>query len=293
MINSTKVRSQEMFTLKKFVVLAGAILLSMQVTYADVIYRETFGGPSTPAANVNTNFEFDGWSGYWSPTAQNEAAGNAAGAWNNFGAGSSLGIPTNLTNINAGIEARTNGFPFSSGFNSVSNNLLVYTTEYTVDTSIFSISTISFYSGNTSNTFPNGMPAWRIAVQIGGAWYASDQLLIQTNIVGNAAAFNTSGQQLIFNWTTAAGAWRSLDFTAGTSLVLSNSALGSDLPGGNLDAFGLYSDPAVNTNGVGGTATRRWDTYEINASAIPEPSSVALVFMGVFALLGVRRSRKA
>src|SRR5439155_3788099 len=208
----------------KVVVLAGAILLSMQVTYADVIYRETFGGASTPAANVNTNFAFVGWNGYWSPTAQNDVAGNSPGVFNNFGVGSSLGIPTNLTNVNAGIEARTNGFPFASGFNSVSNNILTYTTEYTVDTSIFSISTISFYSGNTSNTFPNGMPGYRIAVQIGGAWYASDQLLTQSNNVANAAGFNTSGQQLIFNWTTAAGAWRSLDFTAGTSLVLSNSA---------------------------------------------------------------------
>jgi len=276
----------------KLVVLTGAILLSMPLTYADVIYRETFGGPSTPAANVNTNFEFDGWSGYWSPTAQNEAAGNTAGAWNNFGAGSSLGIPTNLTNINAGIEARTNGFPFSSGFNSVSNNLLVYTTEYTVDTSIFSISTISFYSGNTSNTFPNGMPGWRIAVQIGGAWYASDQLLIQTSIVANAAGFNTSGQKLVFNWTTAAGAWDALTFVPGVTLALGPNT-GLALPGGNLDAFGLYSDPAINTNGVGGIATRRWDTYEINASAIPEPSSVALVLIGAVTLLGLRRSRKA
>src|SRR5437016_11458245 len=93
-------KNQQRLTIK-LVVLAGAILLSMQVTYADVIYRETFGGP----AAGNTNFAFVGWSGYWSATAQSDAGVPV----NNFGVGNSLGIPTNLTNVNAGVEARTNG----------------------------------------------------------------------------------------------------------------------------------------------------------------------------------------
>ncbi|MGD0651246.1 MAG: PEP-CTERM sorting domain-containing protein [Verrucomicrobiia bacterium] len=282
----TNVWNQEMFSLKKFVVLTGAILLSMQVTYADVIYRETFGGPATG----NTNFAFVGWSGYWSPTAQTDDG--VVSPFNNFGVGNSLGIPTNLTNVNAGASSQTNGFPFASGFMAVSNNLLTYTTEYTVDPSVWNVGSISFYSGNTSNLFPNGMPGFRIAVQIDGNWYASSQLLVQNNNIANAAAFNTSGQKLIFNWTTAASAWDSLSFTPGTTLAL-GGALGSDLPADPITAFGLYSDPAVNTNGILGVATRRWDTYEIDGTVIPEPSSVALVFIGLGALLGLRRSRKA
>ena len=280
-------KNQQRLTIK-LVVLTGAILLSMQVTYADVIYRETFGGP----AAGNTNFAFVSWAGYWSPTAQDDVAGNAPGVFNNFGVGNSLGIPTNLTNVNAGIEARTNGFPFSSGFLSVSNNILTYTTEYTVDQSLWNVGSISFYSGNTSNAFPNGMPGYRIAVQIDGNWYASATNLVQNNNTANAAAFNTSGQQLIFNWTPTASAWLSLSFTPGATLVL-GGPVGSDLPVDPITAFGLYSEPAINTNGVGGIATRRWDTYEIDGTAIPEPSSVALVFIGLGALLGLRRSRKA
>lgn len=287
MKNQTWVRNQEMLSLKKLVVLAGAILLSMHVTYGDVIYRETFGGP----AAGNTNFAFVGWNGYWSPTAQTDDG--VVSPFNNFGVGNSLGIPTNLTNVNAGASARTNGFAFASGFMAVSNNILTYTTEYAVDQSVWNVGSISFYSGNTTNNFPNGMPGFRIAIQMDGNWYASSQLLTQTNNIAAAANFNTSGQQLIFNWTTTASAWRSLSFTPGSTLSLSGSTLGSDLPADPITAFGLYSDPAVNTNGVGGIATRRWDTYEIDGTAIPEPSSVALVFIGLGALWGLRRSRKA
>ena len=284
-----KARNQNTVSLFKsgiFAAMAGAILLSMQVTYADVIYRETFGGP----ASGNTNFAFVGWSGYWSPTAQTDDG--VVSPVNNFGVGNSLGIPTNLTNVNAGIEARTNGFPFASGFMAVSNNILTYTTEYTVNPSLWNIGSISFYSGNTSNTFPNGMPGYRIAVQIDGNWYASSQLLVQNNNIAAAANFNTSGQKLIFNWTTSASAWLSLSFTPGTTLAL-GSPVGSDLPADPITAFGLYSDPSVNTNGIPGVATRRWDTYEIDGTVIPEPSSLALALIGLGTLLGLCRRRKA
>jgi len=299
MLNSTAVRNQDptnlrnqaMLSLKKFVLLSGAILMCVQATHAQepAIYRETF---SQAAGAANTNFEFDGWSGYWSPTAQNEAAGNAAGTWNNFGAGSSLGRPSggNFTNVNAGPEVgNTNGFAFSSGFNSVSNNFIVYTTQFSINQTIYNIGSISFYSGNTSNAFPNGMPGYRIAIQMDGNWYASDQLLVQNNNVLNAGAFAASGQQLVLNW--AGSIWDSLTFVPGTSLVL-GGAVGT-LPSDPVTAFGLYSDPAVNTNGVGGIQTRRWDSFEIDGTAIPEPSSVALVVMGLGTLVGLRRSRKA
>ena len=291
MFDSANVRNQEVLSFKKFAVLAGAILLCAQVTRAQepAIYRQTF---SQTAGAANTNFEFDGWSGYWSPTAQNEAAGNAAGTWNNFGAGSSLGIPSggNYTNVNAGPEAgNTNGFAFSSGFLSVSNNFIVETSQFPIDQTIYNIGSISFYSGNTSNTFPNGMPGYRIAIQMDGNWYASDQLLVQSNNTANAAAFATSGQKLVLNWSGSI--WDSLTFVPGTSLVL-GGAVGT-LPADPVTAFGLYSDPAVNTNGVGGVATRRWDSFEIDGTMIPEPSSVALVLVGFGALLGLRRSRKA
>src|ERR1700693_4093375 len=141
MFNSTKVSDQNMLTSRKLFVFAGAIVLRVQATHAQdpAIYRQTF---SQTAGAANTNFEFDGWSGYWSATAQNEAAGNAAGTWNNFGAGSSLGIPSggNFTNVNAGPEVgNTNGFCFSSGFNSVSNNFIVETSQFPINQTIYNI----------------------------------------------------------------------------------------------------------------------------------------------------------
>jgi hypothetical protein len=282
----------------KLFVVTAAVLLWMPVARGDVIYREVFGNtPGASGSQPNTNFDSVGWSAYWSPTAQTEIQGSVITPttnYNNFGVSDSFGTPVTLTNVNTGSQAAstTNGFAFSSGFLSVSNTILFETSQYTVNQSVWNIGSISFYSGNTSNTFPNGMPGWRIAIQMDGNWYASSQVLVQNNNIASAAAFNTSGQQLVFNWTTAASAWDSLNFVPGTSLVL-GSTLGSNLPADPITAFGLYSDPAVNTNGIGGVATRRFDTYEIDGTVIPEPSTVALVFVGLGVLWGLRRSRRA
>src|ERR1700693_1181749 len=113
MFNSTKMRNQEMLSLKKFTLLAGAILLCMQVTHAQVIYREVFGNtPGASGSQPNTNFASVGWFGYWSPTAQSDVAANAPGVFNNFGVSDSFGIPVTLTNVNTGDTApsTTNGF---------------------------------------------------------------------------------------------------------------------------------------------------------------------------------------
>jgi len=279
-------------TLKRFILLAGVILLSMQVTYADVIYRETF---SRPAGAANTNFSYVGWTGYWSATAQASDSPLFGPANNNFAVGSSLGRPSggSTTNVNAGAsDGNTNGFAFASGQLAVSNNILVTTSEYTVDQSVWNIGSLSFYAGNTTNNFPNGMPGYRFAIQMDGNWYATASNFVQTVNVAAAANFPTTAQQMVFNWTNAASAWLSLNFTPGTTLTL-GGPIGSDLPADPITAFGLYSDPAVNTNGVGGTATRRWDTFEIDGTAaIPEPSSIALVLVGLGTLVGLRRSRK-
>src|SRR6266404_8131073 len=98
MINSTKVRDQKMFSLKKFIVLSGAILLCAQVTHAQAIYFENFGNIGTPIPNAvggNTNLEQDGWSGDYGANATDSALPSA----NNFGVSSQVGSPTNLLNI--------------------------------------------------------------------------------------------------------------------------------------------------------------------------------------------------
>ena len=262
-------------------VFAGAILLSMQATHAQVpIYREVFGNTS---GNTNANLNLVGWSGAWGPTATDSSNPSP----NNFGISSALGDPQNLDNINAGGSSLSmaNGLAFTSGTGASLNNWIAYTTGYTVDTTANPIQDISFYAGSAANgTF--GIPGFRIAVQIDGNWYASTTVLANTVAVSSAANFNTGAQQVIFNWTTAASAWDSLSFTPSSTLVL-GSTLASDLPGDNVTGFGLYSDQEPG----GGNATRRFDTFQIDT--VPEPSSVVLVLLGVGVLMSLRHSRKA
>jgi len=261
-------------------VFAGAILLSMQVTHAQVpIYREVFGNTYLGA---NANLSTVGWSGNWGPTATAESGGSL----DNFGVSSQGGAPSNLNNINAGGASlsTSNGLAFTSGTGASLNNWIAYTTGYTVDTTATPIQDISFYAGSAANA--GVIPGFRIAVQIGGNWYASSAVLANTVAVGTIGAFRTGAQQVTFNWTTAASAWDSLSFTPSTALVL-GSTLVSDLPGGNVTAFGLYSDQEPGA----GNATRRFDTFQIDT--VPEPSSVVLALLGVGVLISLRRSRKA
>jgi|ERR1039458_51683 hypothetical protein len=289
MINSTKVRNQQMLSLKKFIVLAGAILFCVQVTRADVIYREVFGNLAAPTGtNSSFNIANMGWYGYWGGTA----ASQESATYNQFGVSAAAGDPSNLDNVNAGGPAlsTTYGLGFTSGGTltpGANSRILVGTSQYTVDPAATNIQTISFYAG--SGNSGGSIPGFRIAVEIGGNWYATAQVFANTTAVGSIGSFPTGAQQQIFNWTTAASAWDTLTFVPGTSLVL-GSAVGSDLPSAPITAFGLYSDPVTN---AAAASTRRWDTFEIDGTAVPEPSSVALVLIGFGGLLGLRRSRKA
>ena len=267
-------------SLKKLVVLAGAILLAMQATHAQVpIYREVFG--NNTAGNVLLNTV--GWSGNWGPTATDSSNPSA----NNFGISSQVGNPNNLDNINAGGPSLSmaNGLVFTSGTAASLNNWIAYTTGYTVNPTLTPIQDISFYAGSAANG-TLGIPGFRIAVQIDGNWYASTEVLANTVAVASAANFNSGAQQVTFNWTTDASAWDSLSFTPATTLAL-GSTLTSPLPGDPITGFGLYSDQEPG----GGNATRRFDTFQIDA--VPEPSSVVLVLFGVGVLMSPRRSRTA
>jgi hypothetical protein len=261
-------------------VFVGATLLSMQVTHAQ-IYREVFGN-NTAGNNLLSTV---GWSGAWGPTATDSSNPSP----NNFGISAALGDPQNLDNINAGgpSPSMANGLVFTSGTGAAAANWIAYTT-YTVDPTATPIQDISFYAGSTVNgSF--GIPWFRIAVEIGGNWYASTAAFNNSVSVATASVFNSQAQKVTFNWTTAASAWDSLSFTPGTTLVL-GSTLASPLPGGNITAFGLYSDQEPGTAGPG-SATRRFDTFQIDP--VPEPSSVVLVLSGVGLLISLRRSRKA
>ena len=276
--NST-VRNQQARHSVKLVALAGAILLSMQVTQAQSpIYREVFGNNTTS----NQDLTAVGWAGAW---GGNGASSLTAPA-NNFGVSTANGNPQTLDNINAGGPAASiiKGLAFTSGAFAAGTNWLAYTSGYNVDTTLTPIQDISFYAGSALNSTMGIVPGERIAVQIDGNWYATSQVFGNTTGVSSAANFGSQAVQVVFSWTTAASAWDNLTFVPGTTLTL-GSGLTSPLPGDNITAFGLYSDAQV-----GAPATQRFDTYQID-STVPEPSSVVLAVIGIGTLIGLRRSR--
>lgn len=266
-------------------ILAGTSLLSAQVLQAQTtpIYREVFGNNTA----FNLNVTAIGWAGAWGSTAL--APSSLGGTYtNNFGISNAAGSPSSLDNVNAGGASLSlaNGLAFTSGGTMANTNWLAYTTGYTVDTSAYSIQDISFYAGSAANGA--SVPGFRIAVQIDGSWYATSQVFANATGIASASNFATQAQQKTFTWTTTASAWDSLNFTAGSTLSL-GSTLSSALPSDNITAFGLYSD-AIN-----GGATRRFDTFQIDASPVsaPEPSSVVLTLSGLGVLAGLRRFWKA
>jgi hypothetical protein len=246
------------------------------------IYREVFGNNTANNLNVTTV----GWAGAYGATGAGPSS--LGGTYtNNFGISSAAGAPNNLDNINAGGTSlsQANGLLFTSGGTMATANWIAYTTGYTVDTTANSIQDISFYSGNANG--PSGIPGFRVAVQIDNNWYATSQVFANTVAVPAASNFSSLAQQLTFTWTTDASAWDSLTFVPGTSLVL-GSTLSSPLPGDSITGFGLYSDSVSGTG-----ATRRFDTFQIDVSPVPEPSCVMLGLTGLAVLTGFCRSRKA
>jgi len=162
-----------------------------------------------------------------------------------------------------------------------------------VNQTLTPIQDISFYAGSTATATTGGIPVFRIAVQQDGNWYASTQVLYNSANVSSAGNFSSAtvgAQQVTFNWTTAASAWDNLTFTPGTTLAL--GGLSGGLNGDPITAFGLYSDA---TDSLGNTETgiRRFDTYQIDSSVVPEPGSVMLGLLGAGMLMGLRRARKA
>src|ERR1035437_1250775 len=140
-------------------VFAGAILLSMQVTQAQ-IYREAFGN-NTAGNNLLSTV---GWSGAWGPTAIDSAGGGMLA--NNFGVSAALGDPQNLENINAGGPSlsQANGLLFTSGGTAATMNWIAYTAGYTVDTTPNPIQDISLFAGSAA--LAGVIPGFRIAVQV-------------------------------------------------------------------------------------------------------------------------------
>lgn len=256
--------------------LAGIVLtMSAGNVHAGVIYREIFPQP-TPTEPVDKSFRQAGWQSYYGDSATPSAPGllgytlvhsTATGAPDNLPAVNSNPVATGSESI--GFFYAGDGGGQSKPLNNV--KYFIWTDEYTVDRSTNNVTQISWYQGNETKTDQD-----RVAIRIGSDWYVSTQIFNQSTDIGSANDFKTKAVQKTFTFSTNASDWQTLNFTSGTSMSL-GSVLSSDLPAGNITAFGLYTDYK--------TKTFRFDTYEIQADSIPEPAALGLLGLGGLLLL--------
>ena len=123
---------------------------------------------------------------------------------------------------------------------------IIYTHEYTVDTSTYS--NIVFGFDLRRHSYYSTTPEVSIAVEVGGTWYVSKTVSVETTMTfqGKTLAYNPSKD----NWDTLNIASLSRGTTAASNLS------------GNITGFGLYS----NSRNVGSDCTAECDNFTITGS---------------------------
>src|SRR5882724_10474858 len=246
------------------------VALSGGLAHGDVIYRETFGRPSSPTTNMNPTVW--GWAYFGL---------NGARVTTNTGVnGTDVGRPANVANVNAGLDsdgtlaAYTNGFAYSD-----QGTLSTYlTTEYTVNVASYNSGSINFswYQGDAAI-----VSKARLLVRVGGNWYVGAQVFTNSTAVVLGTFQSASELKTVIYDPTAAN-WLTLNFDgsydAATSTTVNStkgslaigSAPGSDLSG-DITGFGLYFDRN------GGSGNTRFDSYTVQATpnGVAPPSIVA------------------
>lgn len=208
----------------------------------NVLYRETFW--NTDAVNDISITERD-WIFYQSGGAQSGSQEAAS---------KGLGAPAGLQNVNAGDldPSTTLDRGFAANFSN-QNTYFGFTNEFSIDQSAFDIEQISWYQGNN-----NANAELRVALQIGGQWYVSNQVFTNP-AVGSGDDFVNEAVPKVFTFSTDASEWLDLIFTPGSELTLGNS-LANPLPAGTITGFGLYGQAPSGF-------TMRFDTYQIEGAS--------------------------
>lgn len=237
------------------------IALTGSAAHAAQVYLETFDnpGPDAPLSDY-------GWSALVTESGsisnygtQSRAIGGAAGDYGFYAPKADDNAPWTAAVVNDPALAST-------------------TAPGTID--ITDLTSIAWDS-----SADNADHAFRVAIQIGGAWYASSTALND----GVEDSGTTGFVPLSYSpasFATAAN-WLSIqNTTVGNAGTLSlGAAPASDLSG-DVTAFGLYLVAGIDNEANGDHV--RWDNFEINA--VPEPSVAAL---GLIAMAGLLRRRRA
>jgi hypothetical protein len=267
----------------------GALVLSSasrSANAASAIYLQNFSVLSTGGMTPLSALNWNPYYGNASTDATLAAPGNSGNPPNAMLSGGPSGASPG-PNVNAaqvsGVTSDANGFVPLLSINGV-QQMFAYTNEYTIDRTSFAPATFSWYA---ASGYAGDLQ--RLAVQIGGNWYASTSPISPPGGVIAGTSFQGGSQKFTTTFSTDASAWDTLNFAPGSPLTL-GSALSSPLPGGNITGFGIYAQIADNSGTTNQNERTFFDTFEVDAiTLVPEPTACALVFAGGAVLLRRRR----
>jgi len=248
--------------MKKFasVLIASAVAACVSSTAsAAVIYRETFpnGGNNKPLSVEGWEARLRAENGLSAQPSSGFSSFNFNDPNNGFLGGNAVPVnsnPTDSSLTNGGVVNFNNGSFWLQP-------TLYYTNEYSLDRSINTLDSFEWGQNNQSG----GGTGYAAAVQIGTNWFVNDTVFV--GFLNATALANLSD-------------WKSLAFA-----TLTVSGVSSVLPAGNLTGFGLFTTRAVADN----TSFETFDNFVVNATVIPEPTSLAAVGLSLSLLLRRRR----
>ena len=266
-------------------------LTSAAAVDAATLYRETFGRPDTPVGDLSTvvyDWADHSSNGHWVPNVTTNPT-DPTNIVANFGINASNnGRPIDVANVNAGPNSDATTGAYGRGLHFLLaaglSPTLAWTPEYSVDPANYSNLTFSWYAANA-----NAGDQMKLAVRVGSQWYASNTTF--TTAALSLANFTTLAEQKQLVYNPAAANWLTLNFDGtfdpatdtGTdsSVALSTGAApGSDLSG-TITAWGVYFPTAL--------GTRRFDTFQIDGTPVPEPAACALLLIAGMGLIQIRR----
>ncbi len=265
-------------------VLAGAVVSagSRAASGAPIVYLQNFSATSGMSALSTVD-----WSAYYgsATTPATLATAGSSGVPANAMLSGGPSAPTDGPNVNATqtTAGTSTGFvPLLSA--NGADQFLLETGEDPLDPAVQTPATFNWYAGSAY-----AGDAQQLAVEIGGQWYVSTLADAVPAGATNGMLFSTTAQRFTVNYDPAAGDWDALDFAVGSPLTV-GPATTAALPAGPITNFGVYATIADNS-GTSVTNERTYvDSFEVTATAVPEPASAGLV---VAAAMTLRRRRRA
>jgi hypothetical protein len=181
------------------------------------------------------------------------------------------------------------GKPISHVYSSINSNngpTLLFTTEFTLDLNIGSIS--SFNVGRFMDGDP--LDKLQLALRVDSTWYVYVPQIIDDSNSGNYATTNSMAPATVITFSSSN--WMPITYSIGAAPSEGTAGI---LPTGYIDGIGFYMKAFNSSNPGAGTTRERIDYLTVNGTApVPEPATCGLIFgsAGLLAAVALRR-RKA